>query len=230
MHDVEEHLGDLLDQLHHEAGAFAERGQRGAEEQRHQQDLQDVAVGERAEHRLRDDVHKELDRALAVCLRHVLRDRLGVQRRRIDIEAHARLEQVRGAQADQQREGRHHFKVEQRLAADAADLLHVAHAGHAGHYGTEDDRADDHLDQLDEAIAQRLHGHAGIGPVMPQQDADQDGEQHLHVQDLVEGFLHGVVLGVDRTRGDGAAGARRHGCGAFRDGNLQPACQSNRYR
>ncbi|MNR17829.1 hypothetical protein D3C85_1345160 [compost metagenome] len=141
-------------------------------------------------------MHEELGRALAVGLGHVLRDRLGIQRGRIDVEAHARLEHVRGHQADQQREGRDDLEIQQGDAAHPAHLLHVAHAGDAGHHGTEDDRADDHLDQLDEGVAQRLHLHACVGPDMAQQDAHGNREQHLHVQDLVEGFPHDVFLGV----------------------------------
>ena len=50
------------------------------------------------------------------------------------------------------------FKVEQRFAADAADLLHVLHPGDAGDHGAEDHQRDDHGDQADERVAQRLHG------------------------------------------------------------------------
>ena len=56
-----------------------------------------------------------------------------------------------------ERERGHDLEVEQRLEADAADLLHVLHAGDAVHDRAEDDRRDEHLDQLDEGVAERLH-------------------------------------------------------------------------
>jgi hypothetical protein len=43
---------------------------------------------------------------------------------------------------------------------------------------------------------------------MPQHDADRDREQHLHVQDLVEGFPHDVVLGILTVPAAVAAGSR----------------------
>ena len=59
------------------------------------------------------------------------------------------------------------LEVEQRQAAGLADLLHVLHAGDADHDGAEDDRRDDHLDQLDEAVAERLHRRAGLRKKWP---------------------------------------------------------------
>ena len=47
-------------------------------------------------------------------------------------------------------------EIGERLAGDAADLVQVAHAGDAGDHGQEDHRRDDHLDQLDEGVAERL--------------------------------------------------------------------------
>jgi hypothetical protein len=72
-------------------------------------------------------------------------------------------------QADDQRDGADDLEVQDRQAAGLADLLHVFHAGDADDDGAEDDRRDDHLDQLDEAVAQRLHRRAGFGVEMTQQ-------------------------------------------------------------
>ena len=79
--------------------------------------------------------------------------------RGIDVEARARPEHVDDGEADHQRDRRDDFEVEQGLAADAADLLHVAGAGDAEDDGAEDDRADQHLDERDEAVAERLQLH-----------------------------------------------------------------------
>jgi hypothetical protein len=52
-----------------------------------------------------------------------------------------------------------------------------------------DDRRDDHFDQLDEAIAERLHGLAGLGEKVTEQNADDDRDDYLEVQRFVERFL-----------------------------------------
>ena len=69
-----------------------------------------------------------------------VRDRLGVERRRVDVHAGAGLHDVDDDQPDDQRERADDLEIEQRQAA-AADLLHVLHAGDAEHDGAEDDRA-----------------------------------------------------------------------------------------
>src|SRR3712207_2713629 len=82
-------------------------------------------------------------------------------------------------------DGRHHLEVDQRLDADPPDLLHVLHAGDAVHHRAEDDGRDQHLDQLDEGVAERLHLRPDLGPEVAEQDADHDGGQHLDVEVLV---------------------------------------------
>ena len=84
-------------------------------------------------------------------------DRLGVERAGIDVHAGAGLPQIDDDQPDDQGHRGHDLEVDQRLDADPADLLHVLHAGDAVDDGAEDDRRDQHLDQLDERIAERLH-------------------------------------------------------------------------
>ncbi len=98
----------------------------------------------------------------------------------------ARLHDVDDDEADDERERAHDFEVEQRERAGLADLLHVLHAGDAEHDGAEDDRGDQHLDELDEAVAQRLHRLARLGHEVTEQDARRDRDEHLHVKRLVE--------------------------------------------
>jgi len=52
--------------------------------------------------------------------------------------------------------------------------------------GQEDHRCDDHLDQLDEGVTQRLQRHAGLGREMPDQAANENRRQHLHIQLRIE--------------------------------------------
>ena len=42
--------------------------------------------------------------------------------------------------------------------------------------------ADEHLDELHEAVAERLHGDAPIGPQPSDEDAERDRDEHLHVE------------------------------------------------
>lgn len=189
VHDAEQHAREPVDEVGDDLAALAEVREHAAEQQCDQQDLQDFALRECIDHRVRDDVHQEVDRRLPVRLRRVRRDGLAVERRRIDVEADARTQDVRGREAEHQREGRHDLEVQQRLAADAADLLHVLHAGDAGDDRTEDDRADHHLDQLDEAVAERLHVGGDRRVEVAEDHADDDGEDHLHIEHFVEGFL-----------------------------------------
>jgi hypothetical protein len=170
----------------------AELLQREAEQHREQQHLQDLALGEGVDHAVRDDVEQEVGGAGHLARRHVAGDALGVQGGRVDVHAGARLQQVHQHQADEQGDGGEDLEVQQGQAAGLADLLHVLHAGDAQHHGAEDDRGDDHLDQLDEAVTQRLHLRGQVRREMPQQHAHRDGEQHLHVQGAVERGLAGA--------------------------------------
>ena len=52
---------------------------------------------------------------------------------------------------------RHDLEVHERAQPDAADVLHRAHVRDADDDGREDDRRDQHLHELDEAVAERPH-------------------------------------------------------------------------
>jgi hypothetical protein len=113
-------------------------------------------------------------------------------------------------EADHQRDGAHDLEVQQRKTAGLAHLLHVFHAGDADHHRAEDDRRDDHLDELDEAVAQRLHGLAERGIEVAEQHADDHRGDHLHVKGSVQRELLGgctccVFHGA--SRGFGTVGA-----------------------
>jgi hypothetical protein len=57
-------------------------------------------------------------------------------------------------------------------------------------HSAEDDRRDHHLDELDEAVAERLDPVIGCksGPQPADHDTKQDGEQHLDIKDFVPGL------------------------------------------
>ena len=100
----------------------------------------------------------------------------------------ARLEHVDHSQRDHERKRcGDDLEVHEGLDADTSEVLDVSHRGDAGDHGREDHRGDDHPDQLDEAVAERLHGGAEVGPQGAQQHADGDADEHLKVQSRVDG-------------------------------------------
>ena len=185
-HQLEDRGRERLQEVEHRLAALADHGQRQAEQHREEQHLQDVARGEGADDRLRDDVLQEADDAGVMRLGGVALHRLGIEAGGIDVQAGAGLDQVADDEADDQRQRREAQEIDHRLAGDAPDLLHVGHAGDAGRDRQEDHRRDDHLHQLDEGIAERLQGGALFRPEMAEQDARRDGEQHLHIEMLVK--------------------------------------------
>ena len=187
--DAEEDVRQTLDEVEDRLAALAEGVQRVAEEHREEQHLQHVALGEGIDDAGRDDVHQELRRRLHLAGRRVLVDGRGVERGRIDVHAGAGRPDIDDDQADDEGDRADHLEIEHGQAAGLADLLHVFHAGDADDDGAEDDRRDDHLDQLDESVAQRLHRRAGFRIKMAEQDADRDGDQYLDVEAL-ENLLH----------------------------------------
>ena len=65
--------------------------------------------------------------------------------------------EIADEKAERQRYGRDDLEIDERLDADAPDLGGALDMGDAGDDGAEDDRRDHHLDELDEALAERLH-------------------------------------------------------------------------
>ena len=194
-HDLEQHVREILDQVGYVLAAITGHRQCAAEQHREQQHLQHVAGGEGIDHRRRDQLHQELDSAAAGELARVLgvgAHRLGIQRLRVDVHADARLEQEGQRQAEGQRDGSHQLEVDERLHANAADALQVAGAGDAVHDDAEDDQRNDHLDQLDEAVAQRLELHRRLRHEKAEQHAGHEGHQYLAEQGTQESRHHGL--------------------------------------
>ena len=179
----------LLDHVEDQGSPAAELVQGKTEHDREQQHLQDLPFRERIDDRAGDHGEQELHGALHLARLGIGRDRLGVEGRGIDVHAGARPHDVDDHEPDDQSDRADDLEVDEREPSGLADLLHVLHAGDADHHGAEDDRRDDHLDELDEAVAERLHRRPGLGEEVAEQNAEDDGDDHLEVEALVEGLL-----------------------------------------
>ena len=105
-------------------------------------------------------------------------------------ETAARPDHIADDKSDHQCEGGDDLEIDQRLDADAADFLGILDMRYAGYHGAEDDRRDHHLDQFDEAVAERLDPVVGgeIGPQPADEGAEHDRDQNLHIENFVPGF------------------------------------------
>ena len=91
--------------------------------------------------------------------------------------------------ADDEGECGDDFKIEQGFDADAADFLEIGYGGDALHDDAENHGGDHHSNQGDEGVAKRLEGQAGLWGEMADQDATEDGDEHLHVENGVPGLM-----------------------------------------
>ena len=176
----------MLDGDEGRPAALAEHRDGGTEQDRDQEHLQDVALGERIQHRRRDDLHQEGDGA-ALDLADAIRvggHRRGIERIGVDVHADTRLEGVGQRDADQEGEGRQDLEIEDRLDADPPHLLEVTGARDAEHHHAEDEWRNDHLDELDEAVAEGLQGDGKVGCRDPEDDPQDQRHEHLPEQRL----------------------------------------------
>ena len=93
--------------------------------------------------------------------------RLDVGGARGDVEPDTRLSEVDDDQSDHQGEIRDGLEIDGGPQPDPPDLLHLADLRQADDDRGEDDRPDQHANQLDEAVAERAHRGAGLGPDQP---------------------------------------------------------------
>src|SRR5947199_1566596 len=98
-----------------------------------QQDLQEIAFGERTDERLGDDRQQVADHALFLGAANKAGDGIGIERRRVDIESPARLQNFPDDEPNGERQRRYGFEIDEGLDADPADLLEVAHRADAVH-------------------------------------------------------------------------------------------------
>ena len=166
-----------------------------------QQDLQQVAAGQRAEIAVGNDREQMRNNALFLGLGDVGRDGIRIDCGRVDVEATAGLKDLSDDEADGQRDRRDDFEIDQGLEPDTADALQIAHRRNAVHDRAEDHRRDHHLDQGDEAVAERLQLLAEMRVEPADNNAKRYRDQHLHVEDSVPWLM---------TRG-GTGGFSSHG-------------------
>ncbi len=112
-----------------------------------------------------------------------------VERGGIDIKTAARVHHIADDESDEQRKGGDYFEIQQGFATDTTNLFHVVHAGNSGDQGAEDDQRDDHGDQTNEGIAQRLHCDGPGWADIAEDDGQADSDQHLEREAHVEGPL-----------------------------------------
>ena len=93
--DLEQDLGDAPDAVGQGLAALAQERETGAEQDRDDEDLEDVALGEGVHQRGRDELHQEVDRPGDLTDPvGVAGDRFRVQARHVDVHAVARCEDV----------------------------------------------------------------------------------------------------------------------------------------
>ena len=189
---MQEHV-EAVDQRH---DLLAQPVQGKRKQQREQNNLQHVALSKSTDHAIGYDVHQEFGGGMVFGRRRVALDRGRIDLAGVDIHAHARLDQVHHQQAEHQRHGRADFKIDHRLRADPPGFLDAAHAGDADHHRGKDDGRQQHLDQFDEEVAQRLEFDADIGIKMAEQYASRQADDDLDIQggsELLETLrIHGV--------------------------------------
>ncbi|MPM58949.1 hypothetical protein SDC9_105784 [bioreactor metagenome] len=171
-----------VDHRRHRLAAFAQHRQRAAEQHGKQQHLQHIARGKGLHHGVGDQLHQKVHQAARgelVGVAGVRAHGRGVQRLHIHVHAVAGLEHKGQHQAHDQRDGGEHLKIHQRLHAHAAHAAQVARPGDAMHHHTEHQHRNDHLDQLDEAVAQRFELDGEFGRCKPQKNPDGQRYQHL---------------------------------------------------
>src|SRR6478735_7911189 len=117
-----------------------------------------------------------------------------------EVEAGAGLQEVADDQADRQGDGRHHQEVAEGQTTDGADLGGLPYGADPEHDRAEDDRRDHHLDEVDEACADRLQLHGEVRNHQAHRDAQHHGGDHGQVEIVGAvpscGLLcHGGLLG-----------------------------------
>ena len=83
-----------------------------------------------------------------------------IERCWVDVHPCTGLHDIDDDQTDDQCKAAYDFEVDQRVRTRLAHCFHALHAADASHDRAEDDGRNQHLYQLDKAIAQRLHRRA----------------------------------------------------------------------
>ena len=196
--EAEHHFGETFAEAQHRrAFGLLHHGERDAEDNREDGDLEDLAFGDALGEVLREDVDEEV-----VPVRG--RRSGGLRGAGSERESDTGLADVDGEQADGQRERGDDLEVDERLDAHAADALDVAVAGDADDEHGEDERSDDALDEPKEDVGEEAHLHGELRGVEAELCAGDHRDEHPDGEAAAEG-------GEDKQREDAedAEGQRR---------------------
>jgi hypothetical protein len=94
------------------------------------------------------------------------------------------VQDVADDEPDDQCDGRHDEEVADGERADLADFRGLGHRPDAEHDRAEDDRADHHLDQVDEGLAERLQVLPDLRPDKTDEDAGRDRGHDGDVEEM----------------------------------------------
>ena len=191
---AEEHVRKAVEEIDQRSPFVAQAPERQAEQDRKHQNLKYLAAGERADGRIGDDVEQMVHDRHGLSVRSVDADLPRVERLNIGVDSRTRAHDIDNDQADHQRECRNQLEIDERFQADPADFLRVADLGDPDHHRGEDDRGDHHLDQLDEAVPERLHRRRRCRVEITERHADPNGGEHLKIQVRVKRLVSGRDL------------------------------------
>jgi hypothetical protein len=110
-HDPEQRVHRLVDGRHEPVAALAHVAKRQAEQHRHDEHRQEIALGDGADHIRRDHLHQKIDDSQRFGARHVTGDRLLVQMGGIDVQAGTGLEQISNDEPHEQRQSRDDLEI-----------------------------------------------------------------------------------------------------------------------
>src|SRR3954468_12513858 len=188
-HRLEQHGRDRVDEGDDFLTLFADQGEADPKDDREEQYLQHVVASERVDRRGGNDVQNEAADSLALQLVRIGGVRIhrpGIELRRIDVHAVAGAEDVSERDSEHQGDGGHGLEVDQGLDADPADLLEVAGPRDAVHDDAEHDWRDDHRNQLQKSVAQKLELDREVRHRHAQHDAQQQRGKNLNEERLVQ--------------------------------------------
>ena len=178
--DLEHRLGNGLAPGDDGLALLPDQPQAYREDDAEGDDLKHVAACHCLDHRLGDDVEKDLVPGLR------LGGDLGLRTHR-QVDADAGLDDVDGHEADDEGDGGDDLEVDDRANTHPADDLHVAGAGDAGDERREDQRGDDHLDHPEEELAEGAEVDRPLGMEAADQPACDDAEGQSDEDLLCEG-------------------------------------------
>src|SRR5690349_14923519 len=111
------------------------------------------------------------------------------ERSGVDIKASTRLNDVSYDESEEKGKKSGAGEVQERFDPDPSDRFDVAHCRDTRDDHEEDQRSDDHLDELNESIAQWPKGGPNVRPKMTDEHTCDDGDQDLKKERLVQPLL-----------------------------------------